>query len=96
MAANRRGGRKWQAVRLSAYRRDMRSNAPCWICGQLIDYQAPAGTPDAWEPDHVKPVAKFPELEFALSNIRASHCSCNRSRGQGDGVDRIGPTSRIW
>lgn len=94
--AKRRGGAQWQAVRTSAYRRDLKQNAVCWICGQPIDYQAKPGTPDAWEPDHVKPVSKYPELEFSLSNIRASHCSCNRSRGDGTGADKIGATSREW
>lgn len=94
--ASRRGGRKWQAVRHAAYLRDKKKGAKCWICHQPIDYDADPGTPDAWEPDHVKPVAKFPELEFSLSNIRASHCSCNRSRGDGSGIDRIGSTSRRW
>lgn len=94
--AKRRGGAQWQAVRTSAYRRDLKQHAVCWICGQPIDYQAKPGTPDAWEPDHVKPVSKYPELEFSLSNIRASHCSCNRSRGDGTGADKIGATSREW
>ncbi len=94
--ASRRGGKRWQTVRQAAFNRDKKAGAVCWICEQPIDYYAEAGTPDAWEPDHVKPVSKFPELEFSLGNIRASHCSCNRSRGDGSGIDRIGVTSRRW
>lgn len=94
--AERRGGKRWKAVRQAAFKRDFKKKAPCWICGQPIDYDAETGTPDAWEPDHVKPVAKFPELEFSLANIKPSHCSCNRSRGDGSGIDRIGQTSRRW
>lgn len=94
--ASRRGGKRWQTVRQAAFNRDKKADAVCWICEQPIDYYAEPGTPDAWEPDHVKPVSKFPELEFSLGNIRASHCSCNRSRGDGSGIDRIGVTSRRW
>lgn len=96
MATSRRGGRHWQRVREAAFQRDRKKNAVCWICGMPIDYDAPSGTPDAWEPDHIKPVAKFPQLEFVLSNIAPAHCSCNRSRGDGSGIDRIGTTSRRW
>lgn len=96
MTRARHGGRRWQRVRRVAYNRDRGNDAPCWICGQPIDYDAPAGTPDAYEPDHVRPVSRFPELEFSLENIRAAHCSCNRSRGDGSGIDRIGMSSRRW
>lgn len=94
--SRRRAGQRWKRVREAARRRDLRAGAVCWICGQPIDYDAPADDPNAWSPDHVVPVAKAPQLEFALSNIRASHTSCNKSRGQGEGIDRIGPTSRVW
>lgn len=94
--ATRRGGKRWQAVRKSALNRDKKQNAVCWICGYPIDYDAVPGTPNAWEPDHIKPVSKFPELEYSLSNIAPSHCSCNRSRGDGAGIDRIGNVSRRW
>lgn len=94
--AKRNHGAQWQAVRMSAYRRDLKRQAPCWICGQPIDYQAAPGSPDAWEPDHVKPVSKYPELELSLSNIAPSHCSCNRARGDGSGADKIGRTTRAW
>lgn len=94
--SKRKTSQRWLRVREAARRRDLRAGAVCWICGQPIDYDAPAGEPDAWEPDHVVPVAKAPNLEFSLSNIRASHSSCNRARGDGSGIDRIGTTSRRW
>lgn len=94
--ATRRGGSRWQRVRKVAFNRDKKADAVCWICGQPIDYYAEPGTPDAYEPDHVKPVSRFPELEFSLDNLRASHCSCNRARGDGTGIDRIGMSSRRW
>lgn len=92
----RHRGKKWERVRSVAFQRDKKANAVCWICGLPIDYGADSGTPDAWSPDHLKPVSKFPELEYTLSNIAASHYECNLSRGAGDGIDRIGMSSRRW
>lgn len=96
--SSRRGGSRWQTVRRMAFNRDVKANSVCWICGRPIDYTAPANDPDSWEPDHVKPVSLYPELEFDLSNIRPSHASCNRSRGNGTrfGDDRLGNPSRKW
>ncbi len=96
MAGDPRTSTRWQKLRLILYERDRKANAPCWICGQAIDYRAPAGTPDAWEPDHVRPVAKNPELAFDPGNIRAAHCSCNRSRGSKSTVPSLGVPSRRW
>jgi 5-methylcytosine-specific restriction endonuclease McrA len=62
-------------------RRSMRENRPCWICGGDIDYLAPAHDPNSWELDHVKSVARHPELALDPSNARDSHASCNASRG---------------
>lgn len=94
--AQRRGGSRWRLVRKMALNRDRKANAPCWICGRPIDYTAAPQTPNAWEPDHVKPVELYPELEYDLDNIRPSHCSCNRSRGMGRGGDKLGQPSRRW
>lgn len=88
---------KWKRVRLACYRRDKGRAAPCWICGQAIDYQAPAGTPDSWEPDHYIPTSTHPEYGYDPANIRPSHSSCNRSRGARDlNADGLGEASRIW
>ncbi len=86
---------RWQKLRRLLYRRDRAANAPCWVCGQPIDYRARPGTPDAWEPDHVRDVKHWPELAFEPTNIRACHCSCNRSRGTRE-VAGTGKPSRPW
>lgn len=91
----RKEGRPWRRLRERAYQRDRSANAPCWICGQPIDYRAPVGTPDAWEPDHFLPVSTHPEAAMDIGNLRPSHCSCNRSRGRRS-VDSIGARSRRW
>mgnify|MGYP002546931531 CR=1 FL=1 len=87
---------RWRALRARLYERDRAVDAPCWICGQPIDYRAPAGTPDAWEPDHVAPVSSDPDKAYDPGNIRPAHSSCNRSRGSSKGAPSIGEPSRNW
>ena len=89
---------RWPYIRRMAWDRDREAHALCWICGQPIDYTlAPSSADTAWEPDHVLPVHKRPDLELDLNNIRASHRQCNRSRGDGtNGENIIGQQSRVW
>lgn len=89
---------KWKRVRLQAWNRDRKARAVCHICGQPIDYSLPASSsPEAWEPDHIIPVAKRPDLELDLANVAASHARCNRARGDGSLLDNcLGMQSRIW
>lgn len=91
-----RDTRRWRVVRQQAYRRDMERDARCWICGGRIDYAAPSGTPDAWEPDHFLPVSTHPELAEEITNLRPSHRSCNLSRGTSMVVEGVGKPSRDW
>lgn len=71
--------------------------APCWICNQPIDYRLPDGHDDAWSPDHVYPVADYPEHAEDPANIRPSHLACNRARGRGESVTSpLGAPSRQW
>jgi len=92
-----RSGR-WPVIRKMAWDRDRKARAPCHICGQRINYHLqPSSAPDSWEPDHVLPVSKAPELELDLNNILASHMRCNRNRGDGtNGENVLGMQSRIW
>ena len=92
-----RSGR-WPMLRRLAWDRDRKARAVCHICGQPIDYSLPASScPDAWEPDHIIPVSKRPELELDLNNIKASHMRCNRARGDGtNGENNLGMQSRVW
>ena len=89
---------RWPYIRKMAWDRDRKARAVCWICGQPIDYTiAPSSSDMSWEPDHVLPYAKRPDLELDLSNIKASHRACNRARGNGCGMrNEIGQQSRIW
>ena len=101
----RKGGRgmasrssRWKAIRGMAYERDRKANAPCWWCGQAINYIVPpSSTPDSWEGDHKIPVSKAPDLELDLNNVMPSHRHCNRSRGDGtNGENTLGMQSRVW
>ena len=88
---------RWQRIRRLAWDRDRRSKAVCHICGERIDYTLkPSSAPLAWEPDHLIPYSKAPELELDLNNIKASHRRCNRQRGNGEQDNGIGMRSRIW
>lgn len=88
----------WPRVRKMAWERDRKARAVCHICGQPIDYSLrPSSGPEAWEPDHLLPVSKFPERELDLGNVFPSHTRCNRARGDDSYhmVD-IGMQSRVW
>lgn len=87
---------RWRAIRKIAWERDKKNNAKCHLCGLPIDYSIePSSCEEAWEPDHIVPFVKNPELELDLDNIAASHRRCNRSRGFKD-EDLIGQHSRVW
>lgn len=86
---------RWRKLRAELYRRDRAASAPCWICHQPIDYRARPGTPDSWEPDHMRDVKNYPQLAFEPSNIMPAHCSCNRARGNREMVP-VGRPSRSW
>lgn len=89
---------RWPYVRKLAWDRDRKARAPCHICGQAIDYfSEPSSVPDSWEPDHLVPVSRAPELELDLNNVLPSHMRCNRGRGDGtNGENELGQRSRVW
>jgi len=74
-------GYRWRQVAQQFRARCAAVSAPCWICGQHIDYAAAPQTESAFEADHKMPVETHPHLAFMPSNLRPSHSSCNRSRG---------------
>lgn len=85
--------------RLAMRARDAAALAPCWLCGQPIDYTLTDG-PDCWEPDHYHPVITHPHLQFDPANVRASHQRCNRGRGATAPAElsghSLGMRSRNW
>lgn len=89
---------KWKRVRVLAWERDRKARAPCHICGKPIDYFAkPSSTDDSWEPDHLIPFSKRPDLLLDLMNVAPSHKACNRLRGDGSATGMpLGLRSREW
>lgn len=88
----------WKRLRLSCYQRDKLANAPCGICKQrTIRYDLPPSShPDAYEPDHIKPVDLYPELAEIPENIQASHRRCNRAKKNKAAIHELGEPSRAW
>lgn len=71
-------------------------DAPCWICAQRIDYDAPANNPEALDIDHVKPRKTHRHLALDRNNLRPSHCRCNRSKGVGAAKPPLGTVTESW
>lgn len=69
---------------------------PCWLCGQAIDYSAPANDPEALDVDHVKPRSTHPHLALDRNNCRPSHVRCNRSRGNRAPRPSLGTVTEPW
>ena len=80
----RRAGEKWHKTATRFKDRCRRRKEPCWIClpdGPPIDYDAEPGAHLGFELDHAQSVRDRPDLMWVESNYRASHLTCNRSRG---------------
>jgi hypothetical protein len=61
-------------TRRAALRREaQRTDAPCWLCGQAIDYLADAQHPHSLHADHVSP-------GDPASPLMPSHKACNEKR----------------
>ena len=92
---------EWQKVRTRAFERDRKKNVPCQICGRQINYALGMSStkdynPQAYEPDHILPVDRHPELELDLVNIQAAHAGCNRSKKNKAGINLLGVQSEDW
>lgn len=80
-----------------AYRADAaRRSAPCWLCGQGIDYDLPPEDPAAYSTDHVRPLSLYPDLAEDPTNFAPAHRRCNESRGNGAPPLTLGTPSRDW
>jgi 5-methylcytosine-specific restriction endonuclease McrA len=87
-----RTGRPYRRAR----QRLIDSKAPCHICGRVIDYTLPGSDPMGFAMDHVVPL-HFGGHPTAPTNTRASHRSCNRTKGTKALDDvQIMPRSRQW
>lgn len=97
MAKAGRDTQEWRILRRQCFERDRRLDAPCWICGEPIDYSlGQSTTRESYEADHYLDVKNHPELAHEPTNIRPSHVKCNRSRKTKSGIDELGNRSRVW
>lgn len=78
--SNLRNGSLERKVKREFRQRCKATRAVCWLCRQPIDYSAAPQTPEAFEPDHYHPVESHPHLAYDMTNLRPSHCRCNRAR----------------
>jgi hypothetical protein len=97
-----RSSHQYQALR-AQFRHDEelrwvegRRGAPCWLCGNDIDYRLQHPHPYSWSLDHAVPVHERPELLKDVGNFRSAHLDCNQQRGTDDPALDIGVPSEIW
>lgn len=95
-AGDPRGSFAWQQLRDRYKARARADGLPCGICGQAIDYAAPARTRGAAEVDHVVPIAVGGDALPRLDQLRIVHKSCNSARGDGTRRPPTYATSRDW
>lgn len=72
------------------------ANTPCYLCGQPIDYTAPANHPNSLEIDHIIPTSKAPHLMYEANNLRPAHMSCNRAKSNNNPQPTLGTPSEQW
>jgi len=67
----------YKARRARLRRESQAANAPCWICGDAIDWQAGPTDPWSFQADHVVP--RSPSSPLAPSH---RHCNAARARAE--------------
>ncbi|UGS26341.1 HNH endonuclease [Microbacterium resistens] len=88
--------RAWRELRAEVAAEYRAKNLPCWMDGQPIDYDAPAGDPEALDVDHAKPRSTHPHLALDRNNLRPAHVRCNRSRGNRAPRPQLGTVTEDW
>lgn len=90
---------RYQAARTRYRNECWQTNAPCWLCGQPIDYNLRWPHPDSWSLDH-KITVSTPVLgaRYALDpgNFRPSHLHCNQERGNNNPDHHPPQPSEDW
>ncbi|MFM1724040.1 HNH endonuclease [Rhodococcus sp. PAM 2766] len=91
-----RDTRRWRKLKVQFRARSAEANHPCWLCGQPIDYDLPRDHPEAFQPDHLHPVSTHPEHAEDPANLRPSHATCNKARGNRAPLFGLGRQTRQW
>ena len=76
-----RSTRRYKADKATFREQCRETNAPCWLCGNPINYTLDYPHPESWSLDHEHTVSAHPELAEDPANYRPSHLDCNRQRG---------------
>lgn len=89
--------RRWRKISAEFRAQCQADNAPCWLCGQPIDYTiTDPYDDDAFEPDHYYPVSSYPQHAEDTANLRPSHRGCNRARGNDMSLANLGTISQAF
>lgn len=72
-----------------------RTNAPCFICRQGIEYSLEYPHPQSCSVQHVKSRKLYPHLTWDRTNWKPAHLDCNKSAGAEQQLD-LGVTSEEW
>ena len=59
----------------------------CWLCGQLIDFNAEPNSPKAWSVEHL--LSKDHDGPGRIENLALCHPPCNRTLGNRPLVKKI-------
>ncbi|MBK0418290.1 HNH endonuclease [Leucobacter sp. CSA1] len=86
-------GDTWDRERAALRTTAQRSNTPCWICRQPIDWNAAPRTPRSFSADHVTPTSLGGD-PLRRANLKPAHYGCNSSRG--NTTRGQFPNSRKW
>lgn len=73
-----------------------RGSQDCYRCGQPVDFTLKWPDPNSFSLEHIKPRDLYPELEYDLANVTASHLGCNSAAGKRQPIVPRGETSRNW
>lgn len=98
MAGDGSTSRRWKTkIRPTFRAQGAEANAPCWLCGQPIDYSITDQNDDeVWEPDHLYPRSTHPQHAEDPACFRHGHRRCNRTRGNKLHVTGLGTLTRDW
>lgn len=76
--ATQRNDHSYVQKRDALKRKAKKENLPCWLCDELIDWDADWTSPMAFTADHVDPVAAGGSMTGELA---VAHRSCNSRKG---------------
>lgn len=93
-----RTGRPWRRTRARMIQLWRQDDAPCWLCGQPIDWDLPAQHPMAATVDHLDPLS-LGGAPLDTTRMAPAHMGCNARRGNSTThttAARTLPRSRRW